>query len=172
VSYFLQVVAAIYAALFLAAVLGKADSWRAWGDLLVAVSPGWLGISVIKLGVPAVEAAVAVWLVIAPATGLLAAASLLGILAVAVLVVSLRHSGRPCACFGALMPSEIKRMLAARNAALAAIAAAAAVGAAKASVPGLTLAEITAVLLILGLSSLTLELRRFNRFNSRRFVGD
>lgn len=163
-SGFLQVAAASFAGLFFAAALGKLDSWRAWNELVAAISSRRLVKASMRLGIPAAEAGIAVVLVAAPSVGLGAAAVLLGILAAGVLIVSVRHAGRPCACFGAIMPSEIKRSLAARNGGLAVIAGGAAYYARRTDIPALTLAKSTVVAMVLVVVALSLERRRLNRF--------
>ncbi len=131
---------------------------------MAAISSRRLVKASMRLGIPAAEAGIAVVLVAAPSAGLIAATFLLGILAGAVLVLSARHAGRPCACFGAIMPSEIKRSLAARNAGLAVIAGGAAYFARRTNIPALTLAKATVVAMVLVVVALSLERRRLNRF--------
>jgi hypothetical protein len=123
VTTLVQIAAAVYAALLFAAMVGKVDSWRAWHDTLRAVSPlpQW-ATAPLRYGLPLLEGLTAVFIILAPELGFVAAAVLLCSLSLAVLVLSVEHRGQSCSCFGALMPSEISPRLAGRNAVLASFA--------------------------------------------------
>jgi hypothetical protein len=112
------------AALFAAACLGKVDSYDAWAITVSRLFPlGRRSNPVVRLGVPAVEGALAVGILIAPRIGLAVGSVFLVTLGAFVLVVNGGRSGMTCNCFGAIMPSKIGTSLAIRNFALAFAAA-------------------------------------------------
>jgi hypothetical protein len=164
VTSLVQTVAAGYAALLFAAVLGKLDSWRAWQDTLSIVSPLPRRMTAPLLyGLPLVEGLTAIVILLSPKLGLAAAGALLCSLAVSVLALSAEHRGQACSCFGALAPSEISPRLAGRNAMLASLAGIGAYGADRVGAGSVPVGTLTITLLVGLLVSLSLQLFRFSR---------
>jgi len=111
------------ALLFLAAALGKVDSWAQWSRLSEELpGPASLGRTV-RVMVPAAEGMIVVLSFALPAAGLAAGAVILAVFAVAVRVLARRLAGRECNCFGAIAPATISTRLTTRNIALALLAA-------------------------------------------------
>jgi hypothetical protein len=120
---FTQFVAGAYVLVWLSAFVGKIDGWRDWRRTIDALIRSPRVRRAATVGVPSVEFASAILLVLAPRAGLWASAALLLLLAAAVLALTHRHEGEDCGCFGALAPATISARLAVRNVALTAPAA-------------------------------------------------
>jgi hypothetical protein len=107
------------ALLFLAAAVGKLDSWAQWSRLSEEIpGPAPLGRAV-RVMVPAIEGMIVVLSFALPAAGLAAGVVVLGGFAAAVRILAPRLAGRECNCFGAIAPATISPRLATRNIALA-----------------------------------------------------
>jgi hypothetical protein len=104
--------------LFAAAVIGKLDGWQDWSALAFRVAPR-RG-RALAFGVPGVELAVAIALVVSPVGGASAAAALLLLLAVASYHLWRKIGAAACNCFGPLLPDVFGPRLAVRNVLLAA----------------------------------------------------
>jgi Methylamine utilisation protein MauE len=114
-----DVAAGACALLFMAAVLGKLDSWPDWSRLTKDFpGPTAFG-NAVRVVVPAVEASIVVASFAVPTVGLAAGAVVLTCFAVAVWVLGRQLAGRECNCFGAIAPATISPRLAVRNAGLA-----------------------------------------------------
>lgn len=119
-----DVAAGACALLFLAAALGKLDSWAQWSRLTAELpGPAPLGRAV-RVTVPVIEGLIVVLSFALPVAGLAAGAVVLAVFAVAVSFLARRLAGRECNCFGAIAPASISPRLAGRNIALAGLAAA------------------------------------------------
>lgn len=150
-----QTVAGGYATFLFIVALAKLDGWQVWSASVAEWLPARLPVRAVRIAVPAIEALTAMVLLLAPATGLLVAAALLGGFGGGVLVLGRRAQGKDCGCFGTLLPGRIGRGLAIRNLLLAAIAAIACLLAWRATAPGLPapailLFALLGALLILG----------------------
>jgi hypothetical protein len=111
------------ALLFVAAVLGKLDSWAQWSRLTDEI-PGPLPLGrAVRVVVPVIESGIVVLSFAHPSIGLATAAFFLLSLAGAVWLLSRILAGRECNCFGVMAPSTITPRLAQRNIALALLAA-------------------------------------------------
>lgn len=116
-----DVAAGASALVFLAAALGKLDSWRQWSRLCEEIpGPGVLG-RVVRIMVPALEGIIVVLSFAFPIVGLAAAALALTGFGLAVLLLARRLEGHECNCFGAIAPGTISQRLAARNVTLAGV---------------------------------------------------
>jgi len=113
--------AAVYAVIFTASAIGKADDWSSWSSFVIRLmgqSPRFLQ-RISRLVVPTVEMFAAVVLLFRPGTGLLLA-SLLFLVFVLVPTMRYKHlRGQPCACFGAIHHTDVGRGLIVRNLVLA-----------------------------------------------------
>lgn len=120
-----DVAAGACALLFLAAALGKLNSWGQWSRLTADVpGPAVLG-RVVRFAVPAAESTIVVLTVGWPIAGLATGAVVLAVLAFGVWILARTLlTGRECNCFGAIAPAAISQRLAGRNIALAALAVA------------------------------------------------
>ena len=117
------IVALAFFLLLATAVFGKIDGWRAWNAALPRLVPlTGHPLKIAIIAVPTIEAAVAITVLIRPQVGLLAAGVLLTILAGSVGILSVRHAGEACSCFGTLANSRIGPQLAIRNTILAIVA--------------------------------------------------
>jgi hypothetical protein len=117
-----QVVASALCLLFVSACLGKLDGWRAWRRSVSTLLAQPTTIRAAAFGVPAIEAIISALLILRPRVGLASAGLLLALLGIAVLILSRRHAGIACNCFGALAPSTITRSLGLRDLGLATMA--------------------------------------------------
>jgi Methylamine utilisation protein MauE len=161
-----QTIAGGYATFLFIVALAKLDGWQVWSASVAEWLPAGLPVRAVCIVVPAIEAATAALLLLAPARGLLVAAALLGGFGGGVLVLGRRAQGKDCGCFGTLLPSRIGRGLAIRNLLLAALAAVTCLLAWQAEVPGLPapailLFALLGALLVLGseVRSTTLMIR-------------
>lgn len=111
-----------YSLLFLSAFLGKADGWEAWQLSVSDLFDHRLLARCVLVGVPTVEAVIAVVLLARPQLGLVSAGLLLTAFGTVVLALNRREEAGSCSCFGALAPSSISAGLAARDFGLAALA--------------------------------------------------
>lgn len=112
------------ALVFLAAALGKVDSWGPWSRLSEQIPGPPLLRRVVLFAVPGTETVIAVLNFVWPIAGLAAGTVALAVLAVAVALLARRLAGRECNCFGAIAPATIGPRLAMRNVALALLAGA------------------------------------------------
>jgi hypothetical protein len=152
----LQVVGGVYGVLFLAAAVGKLDSWRAWRHAVAGfVGRGRRRTAVVAFGIPLAETAAGVLALVEPGLGLAVCAVLLLLFALGVALLSTRHAGQDCRCFGALVPSEIGPRLIVRDVILGAGAGAAAYLSLGAEVQSLAAEQILLVALsgVLALSA-------------------
>jgi hypothetical protein len=152
-----QVLAGGYATFLLVVALAKLDGWQAWSVSLLGWLPAGLPVRAVRSAIPALEASVALLLLLAPAAGLLAAAALLGGFGIGILILGRRAEGKDCGCFGTLLPGRIDHGLAARNLLLAALAAAAAVLAWTAAAPRLPAPAVLGFALLGALAVLAVE---------------
>ena len=166
-----QIIAGGYATFLFVVALAKLDGWQVWSASVAEWLPVGLPIRAVCIAVPAIEVLTAVLLLLAPATGLLAAAALLGVFGGGVLLLSRRAQGKDCGCFGTLLPSRIGRGLAVRNLLLAAVAAVAGLLAGRATVPGLSPPAILLFALLGALLVLGGEARRTSQL-LRRPAGE
>jgi methylamine utilization protein MauE len=166
-----QIIAGGYATFLFVVALAKLDGWQVWSASVAEWLPVGLPIRAVCIAVPAIEVLTAVLLLLAPATGLLAAAALLGVFGGGVLLLSRRAQGKDCGCFGTLLPSRIGRGLAVRNLLLAALAAVAGLLAGGATVPGLSPPAILLFALLGALLVLGGEARRTSQL-LRRPAGE
>lgn len=130
-----------FALLLSGAALGKADAWRSWTESAAQfVTSGYTPF--LRWGVPVIEVAIAVLIIISPGVGLAAASALFGAFALGALLLQRRHAGVACNCFGSLSRSRMGMPLVIRNALLAALsgAGAAVIGP---DAPSLEAVEIT-----------------------------
>jgi len=109
-----------------------------------------------------------VLLFVDPAAGLFAAGALLVVLAAGVGVLSIRHRGQACNCFGAFMPSEIGVGLALRNAVLAIVAMTAGAAAARAGVSALTALQVAVALAVAVVVLLASEIYALHKIQRSR----
>jgi hypothetical protein len=109
--------------LFLAAVLGKLDSWAQWSRLIEQIPGPPLVGRFARFAVPASEVAIVALSLASPVAGLAAASLILACFAIAVSALARRLGGQECNCFGAIAPATISPRLAGRNAGLAVLAA-------------------------------------------------
>ena len=106
------------------AALSKVDGWLSWRR----TTRNWFGSGrrgrITTYAIPTSEATAGVAAIVAPAIGMTLIASLLCAFSVGAYILSRKHYGESCNCFGALMPSKLGRELVMRNvfAALVAIA--------------------------------------------------
>ena len=143
-----SVAAGACALLFLAAVLGKLDSWKQWSELAKEIpGPPVLG-GLAQVLVPILEFAIVLLSFAWPVIGLAAGAIALTGFAVAVWFLAHRMSGRDCNCFGAIAPAAISPQLAARNVVLAAGAAAGWYVAQRATLGAMSLSEVLLTVLV------------------------
>ena len=131
-----DVAAGACALLFLAAALGKLDSWEQWSRLTSEIPAPVVLRRAVRVVVPAVECVVVVLCFAWPAVGLASGTAVLAVFALAVWLLARRLSGRECGCFGAIAPATIGPRLAVRNAALAIVAAAGWYAAGRRTCPG------------------------------------
>jgi hypothetical protein len=155
-----QTVAGGYATFLFIVALAKLDGWQVWSASVAEWLPTRLPVRAVRIAVPAIEALTAALLLLAPATGLLVAAALLGGFGSGVLALGRRAQGKDCGCFGTLLPARIGRGLAIRNLLLAAVAAIACLLAWRAEVPGLPAPAILLFALLGALLVLGSEVRR------------
>ena len=158
-----DVAAGACALLFLAAALGKLDSWEQWSRLTKEIpGPAVLGRAVLVI-VPAVESAVVVLCFTWPAAGLASGTAVLAVFALAVWLLARRLSGRECGCFGAIAPATIGPRLAARNAALAIVAAAGWYVAWHENLPRLSLGQVLVTVLAGAIALMLFQYRRLRQ---------
>jgi hypothetical protein len=158
--------AGAYALLFVAAVLGKLDSWDQWARLTREVpGPRALGVCV-RFGVPAVESATVVLSLVRPTAGLAVGAIVLACLALGVWLLTRRLTGRECNCFGTIAPATISPRLAVRNAVLACAAAAGWYVSGRSHAHALSLEEVLATLLFGAIALMLVKFRRL-RWSAR-----
>ena len=155
-----DIVAGAYALIFLAAALGKLDSWAAWSRLSREIARSDLLGSAVRSVVPAVEGLVGVLCFVAPTAGLAAAAVLLAFFALAILLLSRRLAGEDCNCFGAIAPATISPRLAARNLALAIIAAGGWYAASQQNLQARSLGQMLVTLLLGTIALMFIQFRR------------
>lgn len=157
----LYVVTAVIGVMFVAAAFGKVDGWPRWSATAAALLWNRRRLArVLRVGLPAVEAAVGALTFVWPVWGLAIGSVLLLVLAGGAVALSAESAGTDCGCFGALMPSQIGRPLALRNLALAAVAAAGAVLAHGVGAPAFGLLELLLIALIALHLLVLVELRR------------
>jgi Methylamine utilisation protein MauE len=162
-------VAAAYALLFAAALLGKVDGWPSWSEAVSGFVPRRARIAtVVRFGVPPAEGAVAAVSLLQPKVGLLASGALLGIFAAVVVGLRSSHEGEECNCFGAVASSRISLGLAARNAVLAGIALGVALATRDVHVSRISTTEMLVVVLLGSLLLVFSEFRRFSQTQQRR----
>jgi hypothetical protein len=149
--------------LFIAAALGKLDSWREWSQLTLELAGPSPLREVVRFMVPAIEAVVAILSFVWPPLGLAAAAAVLSVLAVGVRLVEPRLGGRECNCFGAIAPARISGRLVLRNAGLAAIAIAAFFAAWHADVRALSPLRVLATVLFGATGLMAVEYKRLRQ---------
>ena len=156
--------------LLLAASLGKIDAWRRWKETATALftGPNWLARG-LAFVIPVTEGLIALLVLVRPRLGLVLAAALFLSLAVGVIGLAHRSSGTPCACFGAMMPSNIGPMLAARNLGLAVLAAGIALGGRPERISTSYLGIVAVVTLYLVLFD---EYRRMPRISIRQLRAE
>ena len=151
------------ALLFLAAALGKLDSWEQWSRLTKEIpGPAVLGRAVLVI-VPAVESTVVVLCFTWPAAGLASGTAVLAVFALAVWLLTRRLSGRECGCFGAIAPATIGPRLAARNAAFAIVAAAGWYVAWHENLPRLSLGQVLVTVLAGAIALMLFQYRRLRQ---------
>lgn len=162
-------VAAAYAMLFAAALLGKLDSWRLWSEAVAVFIPRrtWVTAGV-RFGVPIVEGALAALTLSYPSIGLLVCGALLAVFAVVVALLQRHHDGTECNCFGSVASSQINLSLAARDAVLAGAAIAVAVAVWNLNVSRLSPSEILILLALGSLLLVSTEFRKFSQIEERR----
>jgi Methylamine utilisation protein MauE len=162
-----EVAAGSCALLFLAAALGKLDSWEQWSRLTKEIpAPAVLGRAV-RVIVPAVESVVVVLSFAWPAAGLASGTAVLAVFALAVWLLARRLPGRECGCFGAIAPATIGPRLAVRNAALAIVAAAGWYLARQENLPGLSLGQVLVTVLAGAIALMIFQYRRLRRAAGR-----
>src|SRR6266567_2537221 len=153
-----EVAAGACALLFLAAALGKLDSWEQWSRLTKEIpAPAVLGraVRVVVLSFA--------W----PAAGLASGTAVLAVFALAVWLLARRLSGRECGCFGAIAPATIGPRLAVRNAALAIVAAAGWHLARQENLPGLSLGQVLVTVLAGAIALMIFQYRRLRQAAGR-----
>lgn len=157
-----DVAAGAFALVFLAAALGKLDSWGEWSHLNEEMpGPALLGRAV-RVMVPALEGVIFVLCFVLPIVGLAAAAAVLAVFAVAVWFLARRLAGRECNCFGAIAPATISPRLAARNIALAVVAAAGWYAAWREDLQLLSLGKVLVALLFGAIALMLFQYRRLH----------
>lgn len=168
-----QVLVVAILLIFVASVLGKLDGWSRWSALTSTLPLPRRASGAARLLVPAVEATVAVALLLVPGVGLLASSLLLAVFAFAVLRFAKRIGPAECGCFGALTPTKLGTGLAVRNVVLAAAAAVGAVLALQAeapapSAPALALGVVCGFWIVLSLEYVRLARARGARIGGAR----
>lgn len=107
----------------LLAAASKVDGWRGWTSSTARLLPQSRLVRVAaSIAVPTVEALVAIAVLFEPRIGLLLAGVLLLCFSVAVLLLTARHRGEPCRCFGTVVQSRLGPGLATIDAVLGMIA--------------------------------------------------
>ena len=162
-----DVAAGACALLFLAAVLGKLDSWEQWSRLTREIPGPAVTGRAVRVIVPAVECVVVVLCFAWPAAGLASGTAVLAVFALAVWLLARRLSGRECGCFGAIAPATIGPGLAVRNAALAIVAAAGWYLAQQENLPGLSLGQVLVTVLAGAIALMLFQYRRLRQAAGR-----
>lgn len=158
-----EAAAAVYALLFLAAVLGKLDSWEQWSELSDGLpGPPAVGRGA-RYGVPAAESVVVALCVLWPLGGLAASALVLTGFAASVELLARQIPGRECNCFGAIAPATISPRLALRNVVLAVAAAAAWYVVWKQDVQALSALSVFLTVLLGAIALMVLQLWRLRQ---------
>jgi hypothetical protein len=150
-----QLVAAVFAVVFIGAAIGKADAFSSWTALVERFPVGPRLRRSITFALPIVEILVGVVVLVTPAAGLAVCSFVLASFATLLFVFMPELRGADCRCFGAVAPVPIDLKLVLRNVVLGVVAA----GASAFSwmlprlghVPGLEFAVValTAVLAVL-----------------------
>lgn len=158
-----DVAAGVCALIFLAAALGKVDSWTQWSRLSAEMpGPAFLG-RMLRVVLPAIEGMIVLLSVGWPIVGLAAGTVFLGMLAVAVSLLVRRLAGRECNCFGAIAPATISPRLAGRNVTLAILAAGGWYAARHENLPALTLPKIMLTVLLGTGALMLMQYRRLHQ---------
>ena len=144
----MQALAAAFGLVFAAAAGGKVVGFAGWEELTRRLTGNDRLAAAAGLGLPLLEAAVAVFCFAQPAIGLAGAAALLAGFAVTLVAFRERLAGAGCNCFGPLFHSRVGPALVIRNSLLAVAAAAAA--AANPKTPGLRETVVAVAVLALG----------------------
>lgn len=148
---------------FLAAALGKLDSWGQWSRLSDELpGPSVLG-HIVRVAVPAIEGAIVVLSVASPAVGLAAGALVLLGFAAAVWVLAARLPLWECNCFGAIAPATISGRLAMRNIALAILAAGGWLAARQENLRALPFSLVLGIALFGGIALMLVQFRRLRQ---------
>lgn len=162
-----DVAAGACALLFLAAALGKLDSWEQWSGLTSEIPAPVVLRRAVRVIVPAVECVVVVLCFAWPAAGLASGTAVLAVFALAVWLLARRLSGRECGCFGAIAPATIGPRLAVRNAALAIVAAAGWYAARQENLPGLSLGQVLVTVLAGAIALMLFQYRHLRQAAGR-----
>ena len=167
-----SLVAAGFAVMFASAALAKLDGWEGWSKLVRRLPIPRRAAPFVDLAVPAAEACVALVIIIVPATGLLVAAGVLLLFAVAVAVLTPRLRGEKCNCFGAASSTAVGGKLAMRNAALGVTAGAAGLLSWQQASRAPSVAELAFALLVALLLTIAAERRRFVDVRTHGSTGE
>lgn len=145
----LQGLSAALGVFFLAGALSKLDAWSTWKRTLARFIPlPETAGALLRIAVPTGEITVSLLLFTRIGLGLVAASGLLTLFGMAVAILTRRHAGEDCGCFGQAAHTEIGWRLAGRNLLLAFVAASAAFTALRTPVPPLSALQITAAILL------------------------
>jgi hypothetical protein len=160
---FAEIAAGAFALVFVAAAVGKVDSWGPWSRLTEEIpGPGVLG-RVVRIAVPAAEGAIVVLSLASPVIGLAAGAIILGGFALAVWTLARQLAGRECNCFGAIAPATISSRLASRNIALAILAAAGWYAARRESLQAMSFSKVLVTALLGAIALMGFQFRQLRQ---------
>lgn len=155
-----EIAAGACALVFIAAAVGKADSWDSWKRLTQEI-PGKAVVGrAVQIFVPALEGAIAVLAFVSPVLGLAGGAIVLAGFAVVAWWLAQRLAGRECNCFGAIAPATISQRLAARNIALAMLAGGGWYAARHERLQAMSLLKVLATALVGAIALMVFQFRR------------
>lgn len=164
-----QAIAAALGVFFLAASLGKLDTWPAWKRTLRRFIPlGVAGNAGLRVAVPTGEAGTAILLFVWPSVGLVFSGVLLLLFGGTVVILNSRHRGEECGCFGSTIRSHIGWKLAVRNFCLGAVSLIAGHLAIDLGAPALSIMQVTLALLVGLLLIAASEWTRLSQINVAR----